>query len=515
LLIEGQLYVLSFVGIGSAIGQTLEIPIILRSLADSLAQVSEDDLPIPLDPGFLALLDDDPHDKLDKSRVVGQYDCAWWSGRRPQDLSTVEVLSEKTLMRCLAFHREQLAKGQDVATPALPMLLTMPPAPGFAGASNAGAGQATICRTCVESRGLVSQMLQNLQDIHKYSTAMTTASEHQWKIDMRSASTFHILHQAVIAKETANPAPAPAPVPVQASTKTRASAVRLQAQTELNRLNSLPVASHKWTWGEQLTTREVLALHRTGTRPGRAPHSGYDISQEDGTESYESSLPPSHPSSPGVFEDLPADFAIKLPSNIHPLPEYFTNYRQLKFDPLSKIVEGTPAAPVHVEEGPVPANLADQWSSGSEGDESAPAPGNLADQWSSGSEGDESAPAPGNLADEWSSGSDGDESGPVPANLADEWSASEDQPGPTGADLADHWSSGSNDSNLDPLNLADKWSADSDDSAPAPVEFSTPPMPHRIYGPHGLTTPPVPPRVYGAKDFSYIHDLDDDLFGDD
>jgi hypothetical protein len=201
----------------------------------------------------------------------------------------------------------------------------------------------------------------------------------------------------------------------------------------------------------------VLALHRTGTRPGRAPHSGYNISQEDGTESYESSLPPSHSSSPGVFEDLLADFAIKLPLNIHPLPEYFTNYRQLKFDPLSKIVEGTPAAPVHVEEGPVPANLADQWSSGSEGDElapapgnlvnewssgsdgdeSAPAPGNLTDQWSSSSEGDESAPAPGNLADEWSSGSDGDESGPVPANLADEWSASEDQPGPTGADLAD------------------------------------------------------------------------------
>jgi hypothetical protein len=372
--------VLSFVGIGSAIGQTLEIPIMVRSLADSLARLSEDDLPVPINPGFLALLDVDARERHDKGRVVDRYDCSWWTGRRPQDLSTVECLTEETLMRCLEFHREQLGEGQDIATPAHPTRLAMPPAPALL-----GAGQTTNCRTCVEYRGLVSEMFKNLQEIHKYSTAMTTASENQWKIDMRSASTFHLLHQAVIAKETAHPAPVP--VPVHASTKTRASAVRLQAQKELNKYNALPPASHKWTWGEVLTEGDVLALRRTGTRPGRAPHSGYDISLKDGTEPYNSSPLLTHPSASAVFDDLPPEISTELPTNIHPLPDYFTDYRQLKYDPLSEIARHIPVTPVIKlgDETVSVDTLADLWTSDSGGASPAgPVPVtqmDLADQW--------------------------------------------------------------------------------------------------------------------------------------
>lgn len=382
---------LSFVGIGSAIGQTLEIPIMVRSLADSLARLSEDDLPVPIDPGFMALLEVDARERNDRCRVVDKYDCSWWTGRRPQDLNTVEYLSAETLMRCLEFHRDQLGKDQDIATLAHPHPLAMPPAP-----APVGAGQATNCRTCIEYRGLVSEMFKNLQEIHKYSTTMTTASENQWKIDMRSASTFHLLHQAVIAKETAHPAPVPSPIPVYASTKTRASAVRQQAQKELNMYSALPPASHKWTWGEVLTEREVLALRRTGTRPGRAPHSGYDISLDDGTNTYDSSPPQSHPSASGVFDDLPPDISTELPTNIHPLPEYFTDYRQLMYDPLSKIARHVPVTPVikpgdeTVTMDTLADTLADLWTSDSDGaSPTGPLPVtqmDLADQWPNPSE---------------------------------------------------------------------------------------------------------------------------------
>jgi hypothetical protein len=40
----------------------LEIPIILRSLAENIGLEKEDDLPIPFDTTFLALLDLDGHD---------------------------------------------------------------------------------------------------------------------------------------------------------------------------------------------------------------------------------------------------------------------------------------------------------------------------------------------------------------------------------------------------------------------------------------------------------------------
>jgi hypothetical protein len=105
---------------------------------------------------------------------------------------------------------------------------------------------------------------------------------------------------------------------------------------------------------------------------------------------------------------------------------------------------------------------------------------------------------PAILADEWSSGSDDNQSGPVPVNIL--------------AALADNWSSSSQSSNLDPTKIADRWSSDSDEPAPAPEEISTPPMPPRSYGPDGLATPPVPHRVYSAQDFSYIQDFEDSLF---
>ena len=68
------------------------------------------------------------------------------------------------------------------------------------------------------------------------------------------------------------------PAPAKAKVAHQIAEVHTNALSELKRLQELPISSYKWTWGETLTEGDVLGLRRPGTRPGRVPHSGYDIS---------------------------------------------------------------------------------------------------------------------------------------------------------------------------------------------------------------------------------------------
>jgi hypothetical protein len=57
-------------------------------------------------------------------------------------------------------------------------------------------------------------------------------------------------------------------------------------------LSISPPSSYKWTWGESLTEKEVLALYHSRTKP-HSPHSGYDdVSLRDGKLTGEESAPP-------------------------------------------------------------------------------------------------------------------------------------------------------------------------------------------------------------------------------
>jgi hypothetical protein len=83
---------------------------------------------------------------------------------------------------------------------------------------------------------------------------MSTASENQWNIDMRWASTFNLLYEAAVVKE-GGPLPCP-----QGNKGDRERAVAERAREELQQLQELPPSLHKWTWGERLTEADVLGL---------------------------------------------------------------------------------------------------------------------------------------------------------------------------------------------------------------------------------------------------------------
>ena len=81
-----------------ALGQHVDIPIIIRTLAGTIALVEEVHLPLISDPDLLATLDALAHDKCE---VVDNYELRWWTGWKPRDLNIIDILNRSTLAVCL------------------------------------------------------------------------------------------------------------------------------------------------------------------------------------------------------------------------------------------------------------------------------------------------------------------------------------------------------------------------------------------------------------------------------
>ena len=471
---------------------------------------------------------------------ISKYECAWWKGRQPTSLDTVECLNKVTLKICMDTHRSQLAAyiptedderfKLDTKRPVPATMLTTraPTLPGAAGPSSnvgpapnigpgtpAGVG-ADICQKCVHYKFILSDTLNDIVDIHGFTNAMSTASKTQWKVDMRRASTFNLLYEAAVIKETDAPSR-----PVPSSSTPAAFAKR--AKEELIRLQGLPVSSYKWTWGATLTEKDVLSLNRSGTRPKNPVHSGYDISLKEGRQLGEDTHP-SMPSSDGRYEDLPVEVYEKPPINLSANLPQLSIANRLYYDPLSipnppvlregsKITnEVIPAAPFDALDKTVNSDedksAPDEDKSAPKEDESAPVRAHgsaplfsnvIADRWIP--EDEEYVPTnrqligPQSIAEAWIAESD-DEAPSSPSlaisrTVADKWIPESDEErldaerprvgAVTNSNvLADEWvpfndetSAMSGSSNM---LIADNWLSENDDDGPAPVLPDSPPI---------------------------------------
>ena len=72
--------------------------------------------------------------------------------------------------------------------------------------------------------------------------------------------------------------------------------VHEDANKELERLWTMPMASHKWTWGESLTQDEVQSLRHTSKK---CVQSGYETSLKPGIHDGEWSSQDSAPTHTG------------------------------------------------------------------------------------------------------------------------------------------------------------------------------------------------------------------------
>jgi hypothetical protein len=541
-----KLFIMSYVGIATTLGQPVEIPIILRSLADSIALLHENDkLPL-FNPSLLATLD---VGKDGKSQVVKNYAHSWWTSRKPRDLNDVSLLGPSTVESCIEHYRKQCANAkQSSANPkssstagadaknasAAEAGFQLPASAGlyasissYANISpNASARYARQCRNCKIYCQQLSDVLLDMLKFRNYASAMSTSSLALLNLGLRKTSIFHLLHQAAISKETAgipNPAPRPKVHNISESPP--------KASPELS---VLPASSYKWTWGETLSKEEVLALRRTGTRPGKASHSGYDVDMAEGRMSGQySSGNPTHLTSNGLNEDVPGDTSFVPKTNLS-FPTFFSNYNQLSYNPYrqstsSSLInppsilmrQGTEQQPICIsdtdnesqdEDNPAPASsaflLAEHWEDEDQASDSAvvqamePPAFILARDWEAAVEPapaflraedreEDSALAPALLlADDWEEGADeegADEEGADDEGSDNKGADDEESPSALALRLAEDWQ-GVEDG--EPQPTAAPLLADSNQSSVAPA--------------HPMASTSA--RTYGPEDFAFLQD---------
>ena len=444
-------------------GYAASIPIIIRSLANSIAFVPDEKyLPYRLDDSVLHTLDAGEHQQ------VRTYHLQWWSGPMRKDLENVEILGKLTMMKCLEHFNVEKSKttvlpagtGAGPSNPTSGPSISLP-AGTVAGPSNPTSGPSIStpeynrngCRSCPQYRQLLSDVLQDVVKFQTFADTMSSTTHNLLNVGIRRASTFNQLHEAAILKETER-----IPAPAKAKVAHRIAEVHRKASLDLKRLQELPVSSYKWTWGETLTEDDVLGLRRIGTRPGRVPHSGYDISLAEGRQGREDSEGANTvESSLGQHDEIPAEANISPPSTDLHLPRYLSQAdHRLVYNPfrLSNSVLPNPA-PEDSQSAPAPADnmeTVEQWSSGTPSvhSDKAPAPDtasaiDVVDQWSSGSEdGGSPIPAPQEnlaIAEMWSDEEDQEEhSGDELARPSYEASADLSDRQSGGVEIAEEWS---------------------------------------------------------------------------
>lgn len=472
---------MSFIGIGTSLGQPLDVPVLVRSLAASIGCLDEDYLSLHFDHDFLLTLDSDISEQNKMCRKVKVYASAWWNERKPRSLDWADIFNKLSLNACLQTHLEQIT-GNIVTSTALPVnpLPVYPPA--YPPATHSSLEK--NCNKCEEYSHVLSNTLIDLVDIHNYAKALSTSSETQWNMDMRRASTLYLLHQASVIKDVAGSSSDPVVV------RPRVDSVRETAVSELVRLQNLPPMSHKWTWGEALTESDVLAIHRSIPSREKQFHSGYGFSLQGGKAGREGSPFPSMPASWGIFDDIAGEGSA-IPDNVVPQIVPLEKIRTLLYDPLGKdeIPLSIPAGPRKMADltknnlflHTLDAGSVHETSEGVE--KLGPSEFNqieIENVWPSGSDSNveetEETPAV-DIEDTWSSDSEG--SKPPGVSIEDIWdSASEDLAeekvvgkGPA-IPVEDHLESENSDADVSTGGIEEEWSSATEDDQSSSIADS-------------------------------------------
>jgi len=335
---------MSIIGLAVAVGHVVDIPIITHSIAESLGSTT-DDFVMPIEADLLEILDAGI-DSQNPTHIDTQYACNWWD--QVDEPDGKYVLCAETVVYCLEVHDEcqtasanlqllisGLGLGSGSASAPKPI-----PATAKSKESAIAAEGQSQCSNCPSLHLEIVRLQEALQNCSTYASAMSTMFEHNWDISMWCAAGFHTLHQMAILKELDSeniPHSVPFPSmtrPLGTTARKRAAdIIATRAKTDLERLMALPPASHKWTWGVNLTEAEVLSIEHMRYKARRNSHSEYNLSLPNGgVDPHSLSATPVHSGNTESFEHI-ISHSERLPpvsSDIASAPRNVG-----KFDPLS------------------------------------------------------------------------------------------------------------------------------------------------------------------------------------
>ena len=299
----------------SVIGVVIDIPIIIRSLSrDFYLSAVRNDYSIPLDRDFLLALDGGIISTAAGGApaaepLIDTFFCTWWTDdliRANPILQEHDVLNMKNIDDCLIFHRQQ---SNSLATPDTVNGSIAPGRPRYIWNSNSvkPISDNDPCIRCRLYRAVAMGTLEDHRHIRNHVQAMEVSFSTQRKEAIRRASGFNQLYEYLLIKEDVGDAPENVGnIPIDSpylsehealpgfkskNAKKRkkitgrravAASVRQTAIAEVKRVGNMP--SLKWTWGADMDESDLPAFHRSVDMGKKLPHSGYDTSLIDGTD---------------------------------------------------------------------------------------------------------------------------------------------------------------------------------------------------------------------------------------
>jgi len=194
----------------TAVGQSIEILIILCSLTNSMAVLPENELPLAIHPDFLATLDIGAYEEDNKCQVIKGYNLSWWTGWKPRDLDTVKILDQSSLAGCITHYCQQWSS-QALG----PSTLVPPASTNSSSGSGSGSGSGSDTGISIDN----TTGVRTAPNVHIIAISLAMSSRtlsnftifpmqwqqlrRQWNQGMRCATTFHLLHEAALLKEAA------------------------------------------------------------------------------------------------------------------------------------------------------------------------------------------------------------------------------------------------------------------------------------------------------------------------
>src|SRR3981189_1272039 len=181
------MYIMSWVGIATTIGLVIDVPILLRSLADRLADVNLDHLPLGFHPSLLAALDDGVATES-PSRLVDSYACDWW--RHNTEPAAGQILGTNTLDECLISYRQYIP---DPSISDSSPIISQP--------QNAAADYRDDCRSCNDLQAMTEDMFEEARSVHALINGCESSADATVNMNVRKVAGFHQLHELTVLKE--------------------------------------------------------------------------------------------------------------------------------------------------------------------------------------------------------------------------------------------------------------------------------------------------------------------------
>jgi hypothetical protein len=159
-------WIVIIVGQQAAIGQPLDLPIFVRSLAESLTFARPSSLPLEFDESLLAALDNGVEPDS-PAALVAEYAYDWWN--RDAEPCDADILSRGNIKVAVELHSKQ--RGDEIVPP-------IPTIPGLDVKE-----RSRDCPECAGYRDLASEVIAELQDILQITEAAETAAQNRWETD--------------------------------------------------------------------------------------------------------------------------------------------------------------------------------------------------------------------------------------------------------------------------------------------------------------------------------------------